>query len=80
MNDGQGSIAALLLAWSHAHAIGDASVEPSARVLAQVLKSFEPDSAPTPQWIAEAEEVLSRSIAACKARLDEAGEDPYSPL
>jgi hypothetical protein len=80
IRDGEGMAAAFLLAWSHAHMIGDPSAVKRAQVLAQALEGFDPTSAPTQQLVAEAEEVLSRSVAACKAKLDAAGEDPYSPL
>jgi hypothetical protein len=80
IEDDQGMVAAFFLAWSHAHAIADPSAEPRARVVAQVLEGFDPSAGPKPQLIAEAEDVLSRSVAACKAHLEEAGEDPYSPL
>jgi len=80
MGDGEGAVAAVLLAWSHSRAVGHPSAGQRAHILAQAMKGFDPASALSPQLIAESEEVLARSVAACKAKLDAAGEDPYSPL
>jgi tetratricopeptide (TPR) repeat protein len=80
LEDGEGALAAFVTAWAHSHAIGEPSAVQRAQILAQALEGFDPTSEPVPQMITEAEEVLSRSVAACKTKLDAAGEDPYSPI
>jgi hypothetical protein len=80
LGEQKGAIAAWFLAWTRARALEDPSAPSIAAMLAEVLQDFSPSAAPSPDMVAHYEQHLADALSLCEARLQEAGEDPYSPL